>query len=53
MNIFRQFSFSYRKGDQGGKLFLGGNDPDYYTGNFTYVDITDASFWNFQLDGLV
>lgn len=36
----------------GGEMIIGGNDPDYYTGNFSYVPITREAFWQFRLDAM-
>jgi cathepsin D len=39
--------------DNGGQLFLGGSNPDYYTGNFTYLNLTTDKMWIFKIDGYV
>jgi len=37
---------------QGGELSLGGVDPNHYTGTFTYVPLTEESYWEFSMDSL-
>ena len=34
----------------GGQLFFGGSDPDYYSGEFTYVNVTRQVYWQFAMD---
>jgi phytepsin len=37
---------------QGGELILGGADPNHYTGTFTYVPLTNQTYWEFSMDSL-
>nr|AEE69372.1 cathepsin D [Fasciola gigantica] len=34
----------------GGELLLGGIDPNYYTGDITYVPVTHEAYWQFKVD---
>ncbi|XP_005996784.1 cathepsin D [Latimeria chalumnae] len=34
----------------GGELLLGGVDPKYYTGNFSYLNVTRQMYWQIQAD---
>lgn len=34
----------------GGELVLGGVDPSHYTGDFTYVPLTNETYWEFNVD---
>jgi len=35
-----------------GELLLGGVDPTHYTGNFSYVPLTNETYWEFAMDGV-
>ncbi|KAM8894132.1 cathepsin D [Spinachia spinachia] len=36
----------------GGELLLGGTDPKYYTGDFSYVNISRQAYWQIHMDGM-
>lgn len=36
-----------------GELVLGGTDPAHYTGDFTYVNLKAATYWEISLDNMV
>lgn len=37
---------------KGGEMVLGGSDPQYYSGNFTYVPVSKQGYWQFKVDGV-
>jgi len=40
------------KPGNGGELVLGGTDPSHYTGNFTYVPVSEQTYWEFFADDI-
>jgi len=36
----------------GGELVLGGTDSSHYTGDFTFVNITQKTYWEFKMDDI-
>ena len=53
--IYICFIKQYRseKSALGGELFLGGNNPALYSGEFAYASInTSQTFWQFKFNGL-
>ncbi|KAH8285224.1 hypothetical protein KR054_006378, partial [Drosophila jambulina] len=35
---------------EGGFIFFGGSNPDYYTGNFTYVKVSYQAYWQVKMN---
>ncbi|KAF7978615.1 hypothetical protein HWV62_45358 [Athelia sp. TMB] len=44
--------FAFKLASSGSELTLGGTDPSLYTGDFTYVPVTDKGYWQVELGGL-
>ena len=38
--------------ENGGFLFLGGSDPNFYSGELFYVNLTETTAWVFQMDSV-
>lgn len=39
------------KHSPGGELVLGGTDPNYYTGNFNYMETRETGKWEVNMKG--
>ncbi|XP_038059831.1 aspartic proteinase A2-like [Patiria miniata] len=50
--IFSFFLSVNDNGTRGGELVLGGSDPSHYTGEFTYVPVSQKMYWQFGVDGI-
>ena len=46
--IFRDLSSK-----NGGEIFFGGSDPNYYNGNITYAPLIGKMYWKIKIDRLV
>lgn len=46
------FGLSFRDptAQPGGELLLGGTDPKYYSGDFSWVNVTRKAYWQVHMD---
>ncbi|XP_030649330.1 napsin-A isoform X2 [Chanos chanos] len=49
-NIFSFYINRDVKSGVGGELMLGGADPQYYTGELHYLNVTRKAYWQIQMD---
>ena len=38
--------------EMGGEMVLGGSDPNYYTGDFTYVPVQREGYWEIAMEDM-
>jgi len=50
-SVFSFYLNTAADGTAGGELTLGGINTDHYTGDITYVPVTQQQYWNVGLDG--
>ncbi|KAA1475916.1 acid protease [Dentipellis sp. KUC8613] len=45
--------FGVKLAKDGSELFLGGTNSEQYSGDFTWVDVTDPAYWQVELGGFM
>ncbi|KAH8827704.1 acid protease [Flagelloscypha sp. PMI_526] len=45
-------AFAFKFTEDESSLYLGGVDEDLYTGDFTYVPVTQEAYWQVDMDGM-
>lgn len=51
-NVFSFYLNRNPDTEPGGELLLGGTDPEYYTGDFNYVNVTRQAYWQIRVDSM-
>ncbi|KAM9392671.1 napsin-A [Pholidichthys leucotaenia] len=51
-NIFSFYISRDPTAPVGGELILGGTDPQYYTGELHYVNVTRKAYWQIEMNGV-
>ncbi|GFN84960.1 cathepsin d [Plakobranchus ocellatus] len=50
--VFSFYLNRFASGERESVLTLGGTNPDYYTGDFIFADLTAPDRWQFKIDGV-